>query len=248
MDPISFGRLWPETVAAVRHHADLLWPLAAAFLFLPQLLVARHVNDRLPNQLFKGEDLPGDALAAVLLILASLLGQMVMARLIARNGTDGQTLGTLLRQAIPLLPAAVAVTLIQGIGTGFGLFLFVIPGIWLYCRLLLVLPLVANGHRDPVEAVTTSWALTKGQALKIFGMVAILLFGFLLLAIGINGVGAAAGVISTLATGGVADGWSFARWLFEVVGAAASSAMGVFFIAFLAVLMQALKSNPAAAG
>lgn len=248
MDPISFGRLWPETVAAVRRHADLLWPLAAAFLFLPQLLVARHVNDRLPAQLFKGENLPGDALAAILLILASLLGQLVMARLIARDGTDGEPLGTLLRSALPLLPAAVAVTLIQGIGTGFGLFLFVIPGVWLYCRLLLVLPLVATGHRDPVEAVVTSWSLTKGHAFRLFGMVLTLLFGFLLLAIGINGVGAAAGVISTLATGGQADGWSFARWLFEVIGAAASSAMGTFYIAFLAVVMQALKSRAAAAG
>ena len=213
-----------------------------------RLLVARHVNDRVPAQLFKGDEFPGDALAAALLILASLVGQMVMARLVARDGTEGQTLGALLRQAIALLPAAVAVTLILGIGTGFGLFLFVIPGIWLYCRLLLVLPLVATGHRDPLEAVTTSWALTKGQALKIFGMVAILLFGFLLLAIGINGVGAAAGVISTLATGKIEDGWSFARWLFEVIGASASSAMGVFYIAFQAVLMQALKSNRAAAG
>jgi Membrane domain of glycerophosphoryl diester phosphodiesterase len=227
-------------------HTDLLWPLAAAFLFLPQLLVARHVNDRTPDQMFTGDALPGDALAAVLLILASLLGQLVMARLIARDGTDGEALGTWLRQAVALMPAAVAVTLIQGIGTGFGLFLFVIPGLWIYCRLMLVLPLVATGHRDPIEAITASWQLTKGRALRLFGMVAVLLLGFLLLAIGINGIGAAVGVISTLAAGGVEEGWGIGRWLFEILGSAASSAMGVFFIAFLTILMQALKSQPTA--
>ncbi len=248
MDPISFGRLWPETVAAVRRHTDLLWPLAAAFLFFPQLLVARHVNDRTPQEMFTGAALPGDLLAVSGLVLMSVVGQLVMARLIARDGTDGETLGALLRNALFLLPAGVAVTLIQGLGTGIGLFLFVIPGLWLYCRLLLVLPLVATDHGDPIEAVKASWALTSGRALKLFGMVATLLLGFLLLALGINGIGAAVGVISTLAAGGTAEGWGIGRWLFEILGAAASSAMGTFFIAFLAVLMQALKAETRTAG
>jgi hypothetical protein len=247
LDPLSFGRLWPETVASVRRHTELLWPLAAAFLFLPQLLVARHVNSRTPQEMFTGDALVGDILAVAFLFLMSIAGQLVMARLIARDGTDGETLGSLLRTALTLIPAAVAVSMIHGIGAGFGLFLFVIPGLWFYCRLLLVMPLDATDQRDPIEAIKASWNLTSGHALRIFGMVGILLLGFLLLALGINGIGAAVGVISTLAAGAAEDGWGIGRWLFEILGAATSSAMGTFYIAFLAVLMQALKSETRAA-
>jgi hypothetical protein len=244
LDPLSFGRLWPETVAAVRRHTDLLWPVAAAFLFFPQLLFAWQAGDRTPDMLFQGDKVLGDGLAVLLLILAGLVGQLVMAMVIARNGTGGETLGALLKRAFALLLPALAVSLIQGIGVGFGFVLLVIPGLWLLARLALVLPLVATDHPDPIEALRASWALSKGRALRILGVLSVLLLGFLLLSIGITGLGAAVGVISTIATGGPDTGWSVGRWLFEAIGAAASAAMGTFYIAFLTILTGVLKQTP----
>ena len=93
MDPISFGQIWPRTVASVRRHGDMLWSLAAAFLFLPQLLFARQMNDRPPEQWFKGELAIGDGVAVALVVLCSILSQIMMARLLVRDGTGGQPLG-----------------------------------------------------------------------------------------------------------------------------------------------------------
>ena len=38
--PLSFAPIWAHTLELMRRHGELMWPLAAAFLFLPQLLIA----------------------------------------------------------------------------------------------------------------------------------------------------------------------------------------------------------------
>ena len=264
MDPISFGRLWPETVAVVRRHTDLLWPLAAAFLFLPQLLLARHIADRKPDQIFIGEAFLGDAVALGLLILVSTTGQLVMARIVSHDGTQGRTLGAELRTAAARLPAAIAALLAMVVLFTVGAFLpaafamllgggnlsaavaVMVAAAWLAARLGIVMPLIATDHPEPVWAISSAWGLTKGRTLRIVGMLAMLLLGFLVLVLGIGGVGAALGVVSMIATGPSESGWGFGRWLFEMVNAAASAAAGTFYIAFLAVLAQALKRAAAA--
>ncbi len=264
MDRISFGLLWPDTVASVRRHAELLLPLAAAFLFLPQLLLARHVADRQPQEIFVGDAFPGDAFALGLLLLASTLGQLVMARIIANDGTKGQTLGAELRAAAARLPAAMAaflaltvllliaalppamLALLLGGGNLAVVVAVLVAGFWVFARVGIVLPLVATDEPDPMSAIASAWRLTRGRALRIAAMLVTLLAGFGLLLIGIAGIGAAVGVISTMATGPSESGWSIGRWLFELVNAAASAAAGTFYIAFLTRVALALKQHPTA--
>lgn len=261
MDPVSFGRLWPETVAAVRRHADLLWPIAAAFLFLPQLLLARHVAGRTADQLFKGTAFASDMVALGLLVIVSTFGQLAVARLVALDGTQGRTLGAELSAAVVRLPAALAafmatlllfsvaafvpaaLAFLLGGGTSAAIAAVLLAGLWLMARLAIVLPLLATGAPDPFAAIAEAWRLTRGRSLRIIGMLATLLLGFLLLVVGISGLGAAAGVISTLAVGPAAEGWGIGRWLFELANAAASAAMGTFYMAFLAILTGALQAN-----
>lgn len=249
----------------MRRHTDLLWPLAAAFLFLPQLLVARHVADRKPEEIFVGDALPGDAVAVGLLLLTSTLGQLVMARIIANDGTQGRTLGAELGTAVSRLPAAMAVLLILVVLFVFVSFLpaglaflagggnlaavvaVMVAGFWLASRLGIVVPELATDQPEPLAAIGSAWRLTKGRTLRIMGMLATLLIGFLLLVLGIGGIGAAVGVISTIATGQANEGWSIGRWLFELINGAASAAAGTFYIAFLTRLAMALKTNAQAA-
>ncbi|PZU50759.1 MAG: hypothetical protein DI568_03145 [Sphingomonas sp.] len=245
MDPISFGQIWPRTVASVRRHGDMLWSLAAAFLFLPQLLFARQMNDRPPEQWFKGELAIGDGVAVALVVLCSILSQIMMARLLVRDGTGGQPLGQDLKAAFRLFPAALAVLMLQGLATGFGLFLLILPGLWIFTRLSLAMPLVATDQPDPINALKTSWALTSGRTFKVFGMIFVIILGFMLLSVGIMGIGAALGVISTIAAGTPAEGWGVGRWLFELLNAGASAAFGTFYVAFITTLMMALKKHPA---
>lgn len=70
-----------------------------------------------------------------------------------------------------------------------GLIVFIVPGIYVACRLAFVSYLVMDEGLDPVAAVEASWRLTKGHAFKIFllGLTCIFLFfgGLILLLVGV---------------------------------------------------------------
>lgn len=243
MEPLSFGRLWPETLSALARHLDLLLPVAGAFLFLPQLLFAWHLGDVQPEQIFKGGRLFGDLAAIALLATVSLIGQLVIAFVIFNDGTSDRTLGQVLKGAILLLLPGIAATLIQGMAVGFGLLFLVIPGIWLLARLSVTIPLLATGSHDPIQALRRSWQLTDGHSLRILGMLGILFLGFMMITLGITGLGSAVGVLTTLAAGKPPEGWGIGRWIFEALAAGASALFGMAYVAFLATLTRALQAR-----
>jgi hypothetical protein len=70
-----------------------------------------------------------------------------------------------------------------------GCFALLIPGIIIGCRLAFVGFLVMDKKLDPIEAVETSWRMTRGHGWKIFFMGVmsffIIIFGLILLLVGI---------------------------------------------------------------
>jgi uncharacterized membrane protein len=72
---------------------------------------------------------------------------------------------------------------------GIGLIVFLIPGIYVACRLAFVSYLVMDEGLDPIAAVEASWRITRGHAFKIFalGFVSIFIFfaGLALLLVGV---------------------------------------------------------------
>jgi hypothetical protein len=70
-----------------------------------------------------------------------------------------------------------------------GLFALIIPGIIIGCRLTFVAYLVMDKKLDPIDAVETSWRLTRGHGWTIFlmGFVSffIIIFGFALVFVGV---------------------------------------------------------------
>ena len=71
---------------------------------------------------------------------------------------------------------------------GIGTIVFVIPGIYVACRLAFVSYLVMDEGLDPIAAVEASWRITRGHSFKIFvlGFLSIFVFllGLLLLIVG----------------------------------------------------------------
>lgn len=65
---------------------------------------------------------------------------------------------------------------------GISLLFFIVPGIYVACRLVFVAYLVMDEDLDPVEAVRASWRITRGHAWKIFCL------GFMSLLIGVAGL------------------------------------------------------------
>lgn len=70
-----------------------------------------------------------------------------------------------------------------------GLFVLIIPGIIIACRLVFTSYIVMDKKLDPIEAVELSWKLTRGHGWRIFlmGFVSffIILFGLMLVIVGI---------------------------------------------------------------
>jgi hypothetical protein len=83
----------------------------------------------------------------------------------------------------------VLANLLAGALIALGIFALIIPGIIIACRLAFVSYLVMDKKLDPIEAVETSWRLTRGHGWKIFfmGFVSffIYIFGLILMLVGI---------------------------------------------------------------
>lgn len=86
------------------------------------------------------------------------------------------TLGQALRRGLALIPVFVLAGLLTGIPVALGFFLFVLPGLYVLARLILVGAVLAQGRvRGPIEAIATSFRLTHGAGLKMLGLVCIVL-------------------------------------------------------------------------
>lgn len=70
-----------------------------------------------------------------------------------------------------------------------GLIALIVPGIIIACRLAFVSYLVMDKKLDPIEAVETSWKLTRGHGWKIFFMAVasffIVIFGLVVMVVGV---------------------------------------------------------------
>lgn len=246
MTDSSFGGVWAATQVSVRRNAELVVPVAGAFLFLPQLALQLATGDTAPNTWFSGERSTLIIATFLVVIAVSLVGQLVLTHIAVRDGTgQDRTLGAVIAASAGLALPALAANLMQGIMVGFGFLLLILPGLWLLARFLLVVPIITTETRDPIEALKRSWQLTEGNGFRVLGMLLILILGFILLSISISGLGAAVGVISTVAGGQSAEGWGIGRWLFEVMSAGVSAAISVYWVTFVAMLYRALKHEAA---
>lgn len=241
MDQRSFGTAWAATLAFIQGNTAVLLPLAGMFIFLPQLLFQYGAGE-----LIAAETLPQGSGLRVglflgLLLATSVVAQITITRMAAGDAGDA-TLGAQLASAFTLLLPAIAATLLQGIAIFAGLMLLILPGLYLIGRLLFTLPVLACETSDPVEALKRSWHLTEGNGFRLLACLMALVLGILAVSVLLAGLGAAVGVIGTVAAGGApVDGWGIGRWLFELVSTGVSALMSVVYIVFVAKLYRAYR-------
>ncbi|MFC1866448.1 YciC family protein, partial [Chloroflexota bacterium] len=84
---------------------------------------------------------------------------------------------------------AVLASLLTGMIIAFGLILLIIPGIIFACKLAFTPYLVVDRKMEVIEAMKTSWRMTDGHAMEVFGIallaIPVCVAGFLLFGVGI---------------------------------------------------------------
>jgi hypothetical protein len=249
--PADFASVWNETRERFIGTLPLTAPVAAALLFLPQLLIFRYAPDPGPNPAqvaLPPSVLLGFGVALVCQLLAQLFASLTVV------GRRGQTVAEALALAARRAPAGLAASVGQSLALVPGLvfllsgdpvarfagLLLLVPGAIVALRLMLSLPAIAERGLGPIAALRRAWDLSTGQVLRIAGQTCLLLVGLLLVFLVVSGLGAALAAMGTLAGGEGASGWTLGRWLSALVTAAAGAGMTILFAQFVAVLYRRL--------
>jgi hypothetical protein len=195
---LDFSAAWEDVVAMLKANLGLVLPIVGVFIILPAIVMSIMV----PEPVF----VPGgdqQAIYAQLIDYLSRLGPwLIISSILAMLGSlaiyhlilggKNPTVGEAISLALGSFLTALLAGLISGVAVTLGMIALIIPGIYLAIKFSLAAPaIVAENIKNPIEALSRSWALTKGNSLRIFGFILIIaIVGFV-----------AAGILSTIIGG-----------------------------------------------
>lgn len=229
MKPLSFPALWRDTIADTRALLPLAFPIAAAFVMLPGVVIDRFgppVPQVTVSEVRVAPGAPAGRPAArptatrpalpslptippnvllVDLVLPALIGLVAQAAIIRltldRRRGVARSVGEALTAAVRAWPLLVATLALSAIPIGLGIMAFVVPGLYLAGRLTPAVAFVLDGL-SPVAALERSWALTAGNGWRVIGFTLVFAGWFVIVSVVTGAVGAAAAGL--LATAGAA--------------------------------------------
>lgn len=173
---------WDEVRHLLNSEMQLLVALAGVFFLLPGLLLSL----TLPAV----EDV--SSLAAIIAVLRPYFPLILLVSLVQMVGQlaiwalvmapERPTVSEAIKAALLFLPFYFIINLFANIIVGLGLFLFILPGLYLACRFAPIgVIAIGEGIRNPVTAVKRSFEITRGNALPIFAFLFIIGIVFLLI-------------------------------------------------------------------
>jgi hypothetical protein len=180
---IHFARLLADAWAAFRREANLILSIAGPFVFLPALAVQLLCDPMPPLPAEPGNEAAmeqwlnavsiwgnGNAFWYVLADLVGMVGLAAIALLLLAPGklTVGESLWIALRR----LGRFVLLNLLVAIPVGLGLWVLVLPGLYLQARFIAALPVIAAEPRQSAaRAIGRSWRMTAGASWAVLGAV-----------------------------------------------------------------------------
>jgi hypothetical protein len=234
----SYTAVWEDTMRMLRENARLLAAIAGVFVFLPALLAAQFLpapeaSD--PSRVFSDliEYYSNAWPWLFLQSLVSMVGAAAMLRLVLVRGTS---VGAALGFGLMLLPFYFALSLICGILVGLGVVLLIVPGLYLIGRLVPAgAVMVAENRRNPIDAVSRSFAITTGHGWAVFGLVLVvaLVAGVVILVVTVL-----AGMVFILAAG-----QDLGRLLTAIVSSALSAAFATLLLVLYAAIYRGLTGS-----
>lgn len=176
MPKFDMGAAWDDATLLLRSYSALTLTIAAAFLFLPTLAVSWFGPS--PIEPAAGADFDqimralhenlGQLMVYQLItgLIAAIGGVGILRLWLARTGTS---VSEALSFALQMLPTMVAIQILTGLAFGIGFMLLLLPGLYLFGRLALSSPIVADRQvANPIQAIRGSWALTEGNGWRVF--------------------------------------------------------------------------------
>lgn len=190
MARITVSDIWTDGWALVQRHLPTVGPIAAAFLFLPQVLDAAIAGPPKSGETALGW---GGMIAA----LVGIFGQLAIASILLGGPRAPATVGGALSQSARLTPrflmifvllivAAIPVVLLAGAALaalgvkpdpasiragGSGVTFIVVAllalGLYVGARLLPMMPTLIGEDASPLATLKRSWSMTRGEGSRL---------------------------------------------------------------------------------
>src|SRR5262245_1878927 len=113
----------------------------------------------------------GTLLGFLVTIVAAFLLQAALVKAVqdVRDGTVNLSVGQTLSAATPLIGPVAIAAILAGIGITIGLFLLIIPGLFLLTIWCLIVPSIVLEGTSPLDSFSRSWQLVKSTFWNVFG-------------------------------------------------------------------------------
>lgn len=238
----SYSEMWNDAVGMLRENGAIVIALSGVFIFLPSLVTAYFLPPPVPKTLPEmlpmwAEYMQANGHWLLLERLVSMVGAISLFLLFL--DARGRSVGTLISAAVMILPFYFLATLVSTFLLVLGFFLLIVPGLYLLGRLAFVGPNVAvAGIRNPIAAISASWAQTKDNGWSVLGLLLLIAIPGMII---VGVIGMLLGLIF-LAVAGQDVG----AFLTQIVQTLGSTALGVVMIAVIAALYRRLASGSAA--
>lgn len=181
---ITFATLLAEAGALFRRDADLLLRAAALFLFVPSYALLLLVGPLpMPDAKILDTTARGQAwidaldiwvgdygLGSVCAYAITYFGVALVFSLLL--SPDRPTVAAALRRAVFTFPRFILAMVVVSIPSGAGMYILLLPGLWLMSRFMLAGPLLfAEAPIGALAAVGRSWRLTRRAQWPLLGAI-----------------------------------------------------------------------------
>ncbi len=151
----SISDIWIDTKAELAANAGRYALPAAAFVFLPQMAVSLLI----PPITSLTEPIPPMTVAAMMgSNIVAVMGHLALVVLALSGVTEKQAL----TRAAQLFPLGVVIAIGSQIAIGIGMVALILPGLLLWSRLMLILPVYVAEGGGVGDVFRRSWELTAG--------------------------------------------------------------------------------------
>ncbi len=179
---LDFTAAWNDGIALLKTHREAALAIAGVFIFLPSLIF----GFLFPQPEFDASGNSNVVMAqliefyktiapwALLMGVFSGIGTLAVnfMAINPRHPVTGEAIISGAKSYLTLLGASI----LSGIAIGLGLLLLIVPGIYFAVKFSQIRTVIAaEDQLNPITALSRSWQLTKGNSLRIFGFVLVII-------------------------------------------------------------------------